>query len=207
MGGPDAIALFVNEKGRIAGLSYTNTTPNSVTGIPTADPFLWVPCDRDNWDNDDCEKDRESATADDGKMLDLGTLGGTFGYPTALNNRSQVVGQSNLAGDLTSHPFLWDRGVLTDLGTLGGDTGTTNWINDAGEIAGKADLPGMLPQKHDAVLWKNGVINDLGTLPGDSCSNAESVNSRGQVVGTSENQELCSVFVGEHADPMWAGRP
>lgn len=197
LGGPDAIASFVNERGRIAGLSYTNTTPNPVTGIPTVDPFIWVPCDRDRWDKDDCEN--ESATAVDGKMLDLGTLGGTLGYPTALNNRGQVTGQSSLAGDMTSHPFLWDRGVLTDLGTLGGDNGTTNWINEEGEVAGKADLPGPRPQKHDAVVWKNGKIIDLGTVPGDSCSNAESVNSRGQVVGTSENQELCSITVGEHA--------
>lgn len=40
---------------------------------------------------------------------------------------------------------------------------------------------------------------DLGTLPGDSCSNAYRVNARGQVVGTSENRELCSIPIGEHA--------
>jgi probable HAF family extracellular repeat protein len=51
-------------------------------------------------------------------MADLGTLGGTLGYPNTLNNRGQVVGQSNLAGDGVSHPFLWDeREGLKDLGT------------------------------------------------------------------------------------------
>ena len=78
-------------------------------------------------------------------------------------------------------------------------TGLTNWINDAGEIAGKTDLPGPSPQNHDAVLWRNGVMTDLGTLPGDSCSNAYYVNLRGQVVGTSEDQQLCSILVGHHA--------
>ena len=40
---------------------------------------------------------------------------------------------------------------------------------------------------------------DLGTFPGDSCSNAYFVNMRGQVVGTSENRDLCHMGVGEHA--------
>jgi probable HAF family extracellular repeat protein len=178
LGGSDAMAVLINEHGQIAGQSYTDSTPNPVTGLPTLDPFLWQ----------------------DSAMLDLGTLGGAFGFPTALNNRGEIVGQSNLAGDLTFHPFLWTKSVgMQDLGTLGGDTGTTNWISDAGEVVGKADLPSSVPQKHDAFLWKKGVMTDLGTLPGDSCSNAYYVNSRGQVVGTSEDQELCSIFVGQHA--------
>jgi len=178
LGGNDALAQFVNEHGQITGQSYTNTTPNLTTGLPTVHPFLW-------------EK---------GQMLDIGSLGGTSGFPTALNSRGQVVGISNLAGDLTSHPFLWSKKTgLQDLGTLGGDTGVTNWINDAGDIAGKADLPGPTPQNHDAVLWRHGAMIDLGTLPGDSCSNAYYVNSHGQVVGTSESRDLCLIPTGEHA--------
>jgi probable HAF family extracellular repeat protein len=135
-------------------------------------------------------------------MLDIGSLGGTSGFPTALNSRGQVVGISNLAGDLTSHPFFWSKKTgLQDLGTLGGDTGFTNWINDTGDIAGKADLPGPPPQNHDAVLWKKSGTEmiDLGVLPGDACANAYYVNERGQVVGTSENRDLCLIPTGEHA--------
>jgi probable HAF family extracellular repeat protein len=185
LGGPDANAVSINERGQIAGQSYINSTPNPVldtcggfgVNVPTEDPFIWK----------------------NGEMTDLGTLGGTCGFATGQNDRGQVIGQSDLAGDLTFHPFLWDGGALRDLGTLGGDTGVANWINDAGDIAGKADLPGPPPQNHDAVLWRLGVMIDLGTLPGDSCSNAYRVNASGQVVGTSENRDLCTIPIGEHA--------
>jgi probable HAF family extracellular repeat protein len=139
-------------------------------------------------------------------MIDVGSLGGTDVEPTSLNENDEIVGFSTLAGDAKSHPFLWSRGHLKDLGTLGGNNGTTNWINDRGEIVGKADLAGPAPQDHDAVLWRDGRMIDLGTLPGDSCSNAYFVNMLGQVVGTSENRDLCHMGVGEHAFLWQNGR-
>ena len=180
LGGNDAAAFFVNDRGQITGQSYTNNTPNSTTGLPTADSFFW----------------------ENGTMYDICSLGGTLGNPSGFNNRGQVIGISNMAGDITSHPFLWSKKHgLQDLGTLGGENGVANWINELGDIAGKADLAGPAPQNHDAVLWrKNGTeMIDLGVLPGDACANAYYVNSRGQVVGTSENTDLCRIPTGEHA--------
>jgi probable HAF family extracellular repeat protein len=185
LGGPDADALLINEQGDVAGLSYIDSTPNPNNGVPTADPFFWS----------------------HGRMYDVGSLGGTFGQPYAFNNRGQMVGVSNLPGDVIYHPFLWDNGVLTDLGTLGGDTGFANWINDKGVIAGKADLPGAAPQNHDAVIWNNAQMVDLGTVPGDACANAYFVNSKGDVVGASESSELCRVPIGEHAFLWKEGGP
>jgi probable HAF family extracellular repeat protein len=176
LGGPDAIAGLINNQGDVTGPSYTAIDP--ATGAPAAvHPFLWK----------------------NGNMIDIGSLGGSDSEPTAMNDRGEVVGFSGLPGDATTHPFLWSKGRLTDLGTIGGNNGTTNWINNNGDIAGKADLPGPSPQLHDAVLWSHGKSIDLGVVPGDSCSNAYFVNSHGQVVGTSENQSLCSIFVGQHA--------
>jgi probable HAF family extracellular repeat protein len=163
LGGPDAFAIFVNDRGQVAGVAFTNSTPSPVTGIPTQDPFLW----------------------ENGRMKDLGTLGGTLGFVNAFNNRGQVAGQSNLIGDLTYHPFLWDGRILKDLGTLGGSFGTATSLNDAGEVSGEADLAG--DEIHHAFFWKDGVMSDLGTISEDPCSVAHFMNASGQVVGTSTN--------------------
>jgi probable HAF family extracellular repeat protein len=161
LGGPDAYVYAMSERGQVIGLSYTTSTPSPTTGVPTQDPFFW----------------------ENGRMWDIGTLGGTQGVGYQINNRGQVVGNSNLAGDQTSHAFVWDKeNGLKDLGTLpGGNFSYANWVNDAGEIVGSSDSLNGIP----AVLWKNGVIIDLGTLPGELFSEALSINSSGQIVGHS----------------------
>jgi len=177
LGGPDVIGSFINESGQIAGLSLINSIPNPSTGIPTQDPFLW----------------------ENGEMIDIGTLGGVAGGPSALNNRGQVVGQSSDAADPAAcfvndtencHPFLWDDGRLTDLNThtIGGNPLTARAINDAGEIVGAACFPSV---GCSAYLWRDGVATDLGALPGDCFSEAFAINARAQVVGQSFS---CSGF-------------
>jgi probable HAF family extracellular repeat protein len=115
-------------------------------------------------------------------MLDLGGLGGTFGAPYFMNNRGQVIGVSNLPGDLIVEPFLWSESEgMKDLGTLGGTYGHPNWINEAGEIVGFSQLKG--DQTGHAFLWRRGRMTDLGTLGTDPSSEAGSINSKGQIVG------------------------
>jgi len=169
LGGTDSAAFAINDRGQIAGWSFTNTTPNpvvttcggSTVNVPTEDPFLW----------------------ENGKMIDLGTLGGTCGQAWALNNRGQVVGYSDLAGDNAGvHAFLWDKtGGMQDLGTLGGATGAGISINDAGDVVGgdsRADGSG------GSFLWRHGVMTDLGTVVGANIgSQALGINSRRQIVG------------------------
>jgi probable HAF family extracellular repeat protein len=168
LGGPDAVPITVNEAGQIAGFSYTNSTPNPTTGLPTLDPFLW----------------------ENGKMIDLGSLGGTFNVGQDgpdVNNRGQVVDQSNLY----FHPYLWTKpGPMQDLGTLGGNMGDAKKITDAGEVIGWATNAG--DQAVLAFLWRDGVMTNLGTVDGDPCSIAEGINSKVQIVGVSWD---CTTFL------------
>ena len=179
LGGPDASANFVNEEGQVAGITYLNSIVNPLTGVPTQDTFLWQ----------------------NGTMRDLGNLGGSIGGPNGMNNRGQVVGTSNIAGDQLFHPFLWDGRRLLDLGTLGGSTGNAIAINDAGDVAAEADLPG--DQTHDAFLWKNGVVTDLGNLGVTSFPHA--ISASGQVVGSSRIDATLGngrAFLWENGGPM-----
>jgi probable HAF family extracellular repeat protein len=189
LGGPDSAPEANNDRGEVAGWSYTSFVANPSTGTPNVDPFLWSP--------------------EDGKMTDLGSLGGTYGTPFWLNNRGQVVGASNLAGDQSFHPFLWNRGKLNDLGTLGGYTGVAFMLNDAGETVGYADLPpnpigcSGLNCIHHGFLWKDGVMTDLGTLA-DPCSRALSINEDGQIVGVTSpcGGEFTRAFLWENEGPI-----
>jgi probable HAF family extracellular repeat protein len=180
LGGPDSVAWLVNERGQIAGQSYLNSIPNATTGVPTIDPFF---------------------IGDDGKMVDLGNLGGTVSRATGLNNQGQVIGAMTLAGDGGWHPFLWGNGVLTDLGTLGVDCGNATAINDAGEVVGVA----CSPTGFFATLWKSGVLTNLGTVVGDTCSESYDINSQGQLVGESGDCHgivLGHAWLWENGGPM-----
>jgi probable HAF family extracellular repeat protein len=157
LGGPDSNAWIINDRGQVAGQSFTSFTANS-NGVPTVDPFFW----------------------EDGKMTDIGSLGGTYGFAAWLNNRGQVVGDSNLAGDTTQEPFLWSAATgIRNLGSLGGNFGFANSINEDGEVVGLTSTPQALV----GFLWKDGVMTNLGTIGSDFGSEAYSINSKGQIVG------------------------
>jgi len=159
LGGQDAMALRINERGQIAGNSYINSDLSDFCRLRTGG-FLWA----------------------HGKMTDLGGFGGTCTTVSDMNNRGQIVGGSLLAGDQAQHGFLWQNGKMNDLGTLGGNFASAVAINEAGDVVGFQTLPGNDSISH-AALWKRGRTFDLGALQTDGCSFATSVNSRLQVVG------------------------
>jgi probable HAF family extracellular repeat protein len=118
-------------------------------------------------------------------MKELGNLGGTCTIATDGNDRGQVVGASNLSGDLSQHAFVWDNGSFQDLGgSLGGDFLGAFAINHAGQAVGFAYLPG--DTVFHASLWKQvGQPTDLGAIGGDQCSFATGINNELQIVGGS----------------------
>jgi len=121
---------------------------------------------------------------ENGRMQDLGTLGGKYSRAYAVNSRGQLVGGANTASSDT-HAFLRQPGEnreLIDLGTLAdGNYSVAEDINKSGVVVGVANL--TKNGKNHAVLWDKQRIRDLGTLPHGTSSHARAINNLGQVVG------------------------
>lgn len=135
--GDESFAHAVNDRGEVVG-SFGVVTPSGFS----RHAVLWR----------------------DGRPIDLGTLGGEYSFPTAINVRTQVVGESTTAsGEL--HAFLWEHGAMSDLGP-----GSAEEINDRGEVMGNAEL--------SAFVWHDGIRTEL-PLGG----HAVAMNQRGQIAG------------------------
>ena len=114
----------------------------------------------------------------------LGTLGGTSSSPNGLNNKHWATGQSNLAGDETTHAVIWqgENWAIEDLGTLGGPNSAVLWLvnDDRGLTAGVSDTSntdpydenfcGLSPSGSDPIYmsrvplakWRDDAAGDVG---------------------------------------------
>ena len=156
-GAPNSVAFAVNDRDQVVGADLANSTAfHNQVG------WIWQ----------------------DGKKVALGTLGGRYSGPAAVNDRGQAVGASLVVGDAAQHAFLWQRGQMTDLGVVPGDiqSGASD-IADQGQIVGES----CSSDRCRAALWQDGKVIDLNTaIPagtGWDLSEADAINSRGQIVG------------------------
>ena len=86
------------------------------------------------------EGQRRAVVYRNGKVTDLGTLGGTDSYATGINAAGTVTGGA-LDGTNRWRAFRWQQGAgMRDLGTLGGSSSLGTAINGTGQIAGYADI-------------------------------------------------------------------
>jgi probable HAF family extracellular repeat protein len=109
LGGPQAVALDINESGQVVGYADVYQAGGAYHA------FLW----------------------DSGSMQGLGTLGGQSSTANGINDQGQIVGWANTATG--TRAVLWSpAAVATELGTLGGADSYANDINNNGQIVGSA---------------------------------------------------------------------
>ncbi len=183
-------AYWIADNGFVVGQSSVGNALDPLTGSPTLLAVLWK----------------------DGKIVNLGTLGGNESTAGAVNSGGEVVGAAlNLTTDpfpnrhpyndffffgngTESHAVLWRDGTMQDLGTLGGPDSAAFLVNQSGQVAGTSDVDFNVntvtggPTVHP-FLWENGKMLDLvaGAPPemfGGTFGIAAWLNERGQVLGT-----------------------
>ena len=149
----------MNSSGQVVGYSYT-------TGNVATHPFLYS----------------------NGKMQNLGDLGGGSGAAYGINASGEVVGYAGTS-DNYSHAFLYSGGTMTDLGTLGGTDSEAVAINNSGQVVGDSYTAGNAAD--DPFLYSNGTMTDLNALidpsSGWTLEFATAINDNGQIVGTGVN--------------------
>jgi probable HAF family extracellular repeat protein len=165
LGGSGVTASSINERGWAVGAA-------NLSGDKRGHAFLWR----------------------DGKMADLGTLGGWNSFAAIVKtNRGLIPGAAETDSSdplkenfcffdqintpptqptgLICRGFVWRDGVKTALPTLGGSNGFANSVNNHGEVVGWAETSTSDPNcaspqalDYEAVVWGPGTA-DIRTLP------------------------------------------
>jgi probable HAF family extracellular repeat protein len=187
-GDPDGVAVAINDRGQAVGGSGSCGPFNAITltNLVPLHAVLWQ----------------------DRKPVDLGNLGGDghFGgiYATGLNNVRQVVGVSDITGDVSFHGFLWQDGHMSDLEPLPGDSYSyATAISDKGIVVGLS-LDANFNLR--AAFWQNGNITNLNDLvPADTplfLQTACSINELGQIIGIALTKGTTSDYHAYLATPI-----
>ena len=108
---------------------------------------------------------------------EIGSLGGSYTWVTAINERGQVAGYSTTAAGAW-HAFRWTPAAgMQDLGTLGGDSYAMA-MSSSGEVVGTSSLASGEAR---AFVWSPASgMQDLGV----PYARADDINDKGQVVGS-----------------------
>jgi probable HAF family extracellular repeat protein len=135
------------------------------------------------------------------RVIDLGTLGGTYAEPGGINNHTEIEGFSTLPGDDVERGFFWSHGQFTAIPGLGGPNSTAGWaISESGQMGAAGDTGQPDPLGEDfcgfgefticlPYVWQRGTVTLL-PLPGGSNGVATGFNNRDQVTGKVEKDAI-----------------
>lgn len=116
-------------------------------------------------------------------VIDLGDLGGGYSEAFAINDSSQVVGESSTSSG-AYYAFLYSGNLMMGINNHPGTVSSAAFgINKSGQICGLYSLGGT----NHVFVYLNGVMQDIGTFPGGAGSGfAQGINNSGQVVGEAD---------------------
>jgi len=178
-GGNNSFATGVDNRGRVVGWAENGVHDSTCVGTQKLQflPVIWGPSP--------------------GQIEPLPLFGDdTSGAATAINNRGQIVGISGICDQAVGrhtakHALLWDNGTITNLGNLGAELWITPMsINEHGDVVGfgATDASDLNGDYLRGFIWtrKDG-MKRIDPLPitDHVFSQANAINERGQVVGSS----------------------
>lgn len=232
LGGNESGALGINDRGDIVG--YAETGANDINGFPIRRAVVWpsgggivnlgvlpggdthsYAYDINNYGGACGYSDdgpggafvRHPVKFENGGVQNLGSLGGTFGHAWAINDKSEISGDSYLPGNSQSRAYKWSNGFMKDVGTLQSGYSFASDINVFGQMCGTS--PRTLPR---AVRWvgNNDTIQDINNfLPNGSptMDRAEGVNGVGQVIVESTGQDVYLLTPPQKQLPLYGPDP
>jgi len=187
----------INDNGQIAGWGYLNGTERHFLLTPKNNGRYDVTALPQNWGDDNlnnrgeiagCIHNRDEYRAalrtQQGKVVDLGSLGMGNVFAMGLNDKTQVVGGGYYETPTPSFPphllntyaFIWDEANgMRQIPTPGATHPVAYDINDKGQIVW-ADKP------HAFFIDTDGTNVDIGSF-GGSYINPEDINNYAQVAG------------------------
>jgi probable HAF family extracellular repeat protein len=123
----------------------------------------------------------------DGRVQDLGTIGGRFGSAYSIDNDGRIVGQAETKNINEMHGFIYDTGRMMDAGTLpGGVSSYLQAIANGTAVGSATDING-----EHAVIYRGGALIKLDALIDDSSWSltiATGINDSGQIVADGLHQ-------------------
>jgi probable HAF family extracellular repeat protein len=124
---------------------------------------------------------------------------GSTSHAYAINAGNNYVGDYNAGSGYGPRAYYWNGANGYDLGTLGGAFATATGVNATSQIVGWSSTSTAAFYPVHAFLYSfygDETMHDLGVLASGDNSEAESINSAGQIVGYSN---LTSGGTSDHA--------